>query len=273
MRTVLQYDCKTLDGYCPAWQDCIECSGDAVTIGNHATWVLGSHFDVDTNEVYLVNVTVDCIEIYTPIVEGFSPFDVEYSTEISVSVYVNGVLVHTASTSFTGDNTVKLYLGKKVSGYLKVHVHADLRTASGWKKRAVYRPVVQYTENPPPDKARIYIDSHPSGATVYVDGNYAGTSPCYVYVSDGYHEVSGELSGYNLKSCGFAEKTDSTCRVYATKGETTTVVLEFEKPQPPSAIDTVSMMVNILPMLMLMLMILPMVNLISGLFGSLGEKR
>jgi hypothetical protein len=273
MRTELRYDCTTLDGYCPAWQDCIECSSYSVTVGNHAAWALGSHFDVYTNEVYLGNVTVDYIEIYTPIVEGLSPFDVEYSTEITISVYVNGGLVQTASTSFTGDRTVKFYLGKKVSGYIKLRVHADLRAALGWKKRAVYRPVVQYTENPPPDKARIYIDSNPSGAAVYVDGKYVGTSPCYVDVSEGYHEVSGELSGYNLKSCGFADKTDSKCRVYAAKGETTTVVLEFEKPQPPSVVDTVSMMVNILPMLMLMLMISPMINLISGMLSSIGGKR
>jgi len=273
MEKKLYYDCTTLDEYCPAWQDCIDCSSDAVTVGNHAAWVLGSHFDVDTDEVYLGNVTVDYIEIYTPVVEGLSPFDVEYSTEITIGVYVNGGLVQTASTSFTGDNTVKFYLGRKVNGYLKLHIHADLRTASGWKKRAVYRPVVQYTENPPPDKARIYIDSNPSGAAVYVDGNYAGTSPCYADVSEGYHEVSGELSGYNLKSCGFSEKTDSKCRVYATRGETTTVVLEFEQPQPPSVMDTISMMVNIFPVLMLMLMISPVVNLISGLLGSVGEKR
>ncbi|MCX7796003.1 MAG: PEGA domain-containing protein [bacterium] len=43
---------------------------------------------------------------------------------------------------------------------------------------------------------KITINSNPSGAWAYVDGIPKGTTPTYVYVTPGYHEIKLQLQGY-----------------------------------------------------------------------------
>ena len=49
-------------------------------------------------------------------------------------------------------------------------------------------------------KKEIWISTNPTGASVYVDGNFRGTTPCKMYKDDRNHTLSLEKSGYSTIS-------------------------------------------------------------------------
>jgi len=67
----------------------------------------------------------------------------------------------------------------------------------------------------------IYVTSEPEGATIYIDGDYQGTTPINVTTSPGVHRVEVELSGYRTYS--------TTVMVNAGKSVVLNVTLE---PKP-----------------------------------------
>ena len=267
----IRLDCNTLEYWCPLWQECVSCSTDKISIGNHALWVVGSSASVYTESIYLDNVTIDTVEVNTWIEEGTSAVDVEWSSTLTLIIYCNDQEIYrdTAEVARVIQGTAKFSVGKKVSGRVVVKYELSQQTWTGWVKRAWSNPTVYYTVNPPPSVARLYVDSYPSGAKIYVDGKYIGTAPVTYDTTEGNHDISGELENYRLKSCGYATKTDSTCRVYAKAGEVTSVMLEFEPIPKPSVWDALSMFVQMIPVLILMVMISPILNLVSNLIGSL----
>jgi hypothetical protein len=270
----IRLDCSKLEYWCPLWQECVSCSTNKISIGNHATWVVGSYASVYTEYRYLYDVTIDTVEVNTWIEEGISLLDVELSSTLTLTVFCNNqeIYRYTADVTRVTRGIAKFNVGKRVNGRVVIKYELNHRALSGWVKRAWGSPTVYYTVNPPLSIARLYIDSYPSGAKIYVDGKYIGTAPVTYDTSEGNHDVSGELEGYRLKSCGYATKTDSTCRVYAKAGEVTSVMLEFEPIPPPSVWDTLSMFVQAMPVLILMVMISPILNLVSSLIGSIGKR-
>ena len=264
-------NCNTLEYWCPLWQQCVSCSTDKISIGNHAAWVVGSSASVYTESIYLDNVTIDTIEINTWIEEGTSPADVEWSSTLTLTIYCNDQEIYrdTANAARVIRGVAKFNIGKKVNGRVVIKYELSHQAWTGWVKRAWSNPTIYYTSNPQPSVARLYIDSYPSGAKIYVDGKYIGTAPVTYDTTEGNHDVTGELEGYRLKSCGYATKTDSTCRVYAKAGEVTSVMLEFEQIPQPSVFDALSMFVQVMPVLILMVMISPILNLISSLISSI----
>jgi len=83
-----------------------------------------------------------------------------------------------------------------------------------WKLR------IEEEQPPPPEKATICVITHPTGAKVYIDGQYVGNSDVCTSVDPGTHTVRAELEGYEPK------QTTITCE----KGKSYTVEFDFTKP-------------------------------------------
>jgi hypothetical protein len=78
---------------------------------------------------------------------------------------------------------------------------------------AAYYPTLQQSPPPPRSTGTIYAKSSPSGANVYVDGNYNGVTPMTLTLYPGNHNIVLKLSGYN----------DWSTTVYVTAGSSQTI--------------------------------------------------
>jgi hypothetical protein len=223
-------DCNSLEYWCPMWQECVSCSADKVSIGNHAFWVAGSSASVYTEPVDLYGVTISTVEVNTWIEEGTSAVDVEWSSTLTLIIYCNNQEIYRNTVNVARAAEVVKYkfnVGKKVSGRVVIKYELSHEAWTGWVRRAWSSPVISYIENPPATVARIHVESYPSGASIYIDNKYVGVAPIDCDTAEGYHDITGVLRGYRLRSCGYMI-TDSSCRVYTRAGEVTSVMLEFE---------------------------------------------
>jgi len=270
--SVLNLKCDTLEYYCPAWQECVECSSSLLRVGNHAAWALGSSATVETYSTSLSNATI--LSVQLNIVFDGGIFDADFDSYIKISLYVDGNEVYNYRKKITGlpNSTIVFDVGKKVNGKVSVKYEVSVRALSGYIIWSFSSPVIIYEYNPPSTVARLSVDTHPSGATVYVDGNIAGTSPVTLDVSEGYHEISAELTGYRLNNCVNSTKTDSTCRAYCKAGEITHVVLEFEKIPAPTPVEAVTTLLNVLPHLLIMVTIAPLMTAVMNIVSQIGKR-
>jgi len=275
MPSVTPYlNCTKLEYWCPAFQQCVSCIDSKVSVGNHAVWIVESYGRVSTNAFELYNATITTVEINTTIEEGTSMFDKEWFAELKLIISVDGVEKYREVCNTTGlvNSRIKFDVNLKVNGRVVITYEIKERAASGWIKRSYSNPVVNYVNNPSSTVARLFIDSYPSGAIVYVDGSRAGIAPVTVDVSPGYHDIAGELTGYRLKGCGYSTKLDSMCRVNAAAGSVTTVVLEFEQTPPPSPLDILPNVGSLMIGLFMMVMISPMVSILNTVMNYFGKR-
>ncbi|MGC9064421.1 MAG: PEGA domain-containing protein, partial [bacterium] len=78
---------------------------------------------------------------------------------------------------------------------------------------------------------RLSINSNPSGASVYIDGIYRGTTPTYNYVSYGFHTVRLVLEGYKDYETSIRVTEDATFNFSLERAEGALVVFS----NPPNA--------------------------------------
>jgi hypothetical protein len=118
-------------------------------------------------------------------------FDGSYqgTTPVTVTVYTSGTPSHTVSITLSGYQPWEETISMNPSPGETIPIHADL----------VYIPVTQPTTLIGGGKGYYAISSVPSGANVYFDNSYKGTSPVTVEVSTTGtpgHTVRVTLSGY-----------------------------------------------------------------------------
>lgn len=90
---------------------------------------------------------------------------------------------------------------------------------------ATYYPVLQPSPQPPRNTGTVSVTSNPTGAQVYVDGNYQGKAPLTVTLYPGSHTFRLTLNGYN----------DYVTTVYVNAGTSQTI----NAIMPPGSFGTV----------------------------------
>jgi len=267
----LIFNTSTLEYYCPAWQECVECGSELLRVGNHAAWALSSSATVETYSTYLSDATILSVQLNIAFDGGI--FDVDFESYIKIFLYVDGNEIYSYRKNITGlpNSTIVFDIGKKVNGRVSVKYEVGVRALTGYIVWNFSNPTIIYEYNPPSTVARLSIDTHPSGATVYVDGNTVGTSPLTLDVDEGYHEISAELTGYRLKNCVNSAKTDSMCRAYCKSGEVTHVVLELEQIPAPTPVEAVTTLFNVLPHLLIMVTIAPLMTAVMNMVSQIGK--
>jgi hypothetical protein len=92
---------------------------------------------------------------------------------------------------------------------------------------------IQVVEPVSPTMGRLDIKTQPSGAKIYVDGQYAGVAPVMVDVKPGTHDIRVELEDYKVKDAQGADViSDDTVRASVNAGEVKTVVITLEPSKP-----------------------------------------
>jgi len=271
MNRSLLLRCDTLQYYCPAWQECVRCSEYQISVGNHALWIVGSSASVITESFYVDNATI--LNIYFDINYIASVFDVDFDSRIDIMIYVNNNMIFYRRIGVTGKGNSRIVVdvGKKVSGNVFIKYDISVRADSGYFTWVFSYPTVVYEYNPPSTVARLHVETYPSGATVYIDGKNYGKSPVTADVSEGYHEITAELTGYRLKECYNSVKTDSTCRVYANAGEVNYVSVELEEIPAPSPVDAITTTITALPHMLIILMIFPVMNMLISYVSGMSR--
>ncbi|HOX34568.1 MAG TPA: PEGA domain-containing protein [Methanoregulaceae archaeon] len=131
------------------------------------------------------------------------------SSPSGASIYANGVFYGYSPLTITDLEPGSYSMKAVLSGYSAdaqiVNVHEG-QTSS-------YYPTLQPSPPSPRDTGMVSIRSSPSGAAVYVDGDYRGTTPLSVSLYTGSHDVTLRLSGYS----------DWTSTVYVTAGGSQTL--------------------------------------------------
>jgi hypothetical protein len=127
----------------------------------------------------------------------------EGTTPTTVQVYTTGTPGHTLFLTLTGYQDYSQYIAGNPSAGQTIYISATL------------------TPLPGSQKGYYYISSSPSGATVYFDGNYKGTTPVTVEVSTTgtpSHSLSLSLSGYQTYTQSIAGNPSAgqTITIYAT---------------------------------------------------------
>lgn len=261
--TTLYFRCDTLEHYCPAWSNCVECGTGNLKVKNHVAWALGSTASVFTESIYLSNTTVTTIIVNASCDAGI--FDRDLDSYIKVYLYEGNELKYFGRADITGQSPriIYFYPNIKVNGNVKVKYEVGVRAALGEIAWNFTNPTIVYEVTPPPTTARLKIDTIPvNGAKIYVDGEIKGTSPLTIDLQEGEYTISAELENYRLKGCINSSKTDSSCIVYAPAGTVTNVVLELEQIPAPSPADALLM---VLPFLLLISMMAPIMNLVTNL--------
>ncbi|MCZ9312338.1 MAG: PEGA domain-containing protein [Methanocorpusculum sp.] len=119
------------------------------------------------------------------------------------------IIVHTTATPIDHDITVSK------NGYYDYHHYiGDVYTDQYITVNAVLTPVVQ--------TGYLDISSSPSGANVYVDGIYKGTSPLVVSVDAGSHAIRMEKPGYDTWYGTYRVSPGDTTQVHASLGSSVT---------------------------------------------------
>ena len=133
------------------------------------------------------------------------------------------IIVHTSATPIDHDIVISK------NGYYDYHHYiGDVYTDQYITVNAVLTPVVQ--------TGYLDISSSPSGANVYVDGIYKGTSPLVTPVDAGSHSVRMEKPGYDTWYGTYSVSAGDTAQVHASLGSSVTYgYLNFHSY--PSAAD------------------------------------
>ncbi|MCZ9318757.1 MAG: PEGA domain-containing protein [Methanocorpusculum sp.] len=119
------------------------------------------------------------------------------------------IIVHTTATPIDHDIVVSK------NGYYDYHHYiGDVYTDQYITVNAVLTPVVL--------TGYLDISSSPSGANVYVDGIYKGTSPLVASVDAGSHSIRMEKPGYDTWYGTYRVSSGDTAQVYASLGPSVT---------------------------------------------------
>lgn len=125
-------------------------------------------------------------------VDGASvSFDGQYKGQISGGVLT--VPVYTTGAPFYSYTVEK-------SGYYSASGEMSMPSAG---QTRTYYATLQYipTPVPEPQYGSVYVDSSPSGATIYLNGNYRGIAPLTISdVRSGSYSITAELNGYSSYS-------------------------------------------------------------------------
>lgn len=119
------------------------------------------------------------------------------------------IIVYTTGTPIDHDIVISK------NGYYDYHHYiGDIYANQYITVNAILTPVVQ--------TGYLDISSSPSGANVYVDGIYQGTSPLVVSVDAGSHSIRMEKPGYDTWYGTYSVSAGSTDQVYASLGSSVT---------------------------------------------------
>jgi len=144
---------------------------------------------VSVPAVYALGGDQGWIEIRCNINGASVSFNSEYKCTIEGGSCI--VLVYTTGTPYT------LFTVEKTGYY---PYQGQLTMPSAGETRSFYatlNPVPTQTPVPPPDYGSINVDSSPSGAAVYLNGNYRGVAPFTItQVRPGSYSVDCDLPNY-----------------------------------------------------------------------------
>jgi hypothetical protein len=115
------------------------------------------------------------------------------STPGGAAIYVNGIFYGYSPITIPNLQPNSYSVKAVLTGYT-----TDSRTVTVYAGQTTpYYPQLQPSPPPPRDTGTIIIKSNPSGAAVYVDGDYRGVSPLTLSLYTGTHTLVIRLSGYN----------------------------------------------------------------------------
>jgi len=115
------------------------------------------------------------------------------SSPSGAAIYMNGNFYGYAPITIPGLLPGSYSMKASLSGYTP-----DTRivtVAAG--QTTTYYPTLQASPQPPRNTGTVTVTSNPTGAQVYVDGNYQGKTPMTVTLYPGSHTFRLSLSGYN----------------------------------------------------------------------------
>lgn len=114
------------------------------------------------------------------------------SNPIGAKLFVNdkfvGVTPYTGYLSY-GENNIMLQKDNSEGDNVKYQPEYNEKITVSEKENI-------FTLNIPVIQRRIYFYSHPSGANLYIDGEFIGTTPVSAYINDGNHPVMLKLNHY-----------------------------------------------------------------------------
>ena len=196
----LNFDCSSLWKYCPAWQECVTCTGSYLKIGNDAFWALGSSASVATYNVKLKG-RIKTIAIDTSVTGP------EYNATVTVKLIVGAYIVFSETRDVTGQNvTLTFYVDKDVDDYLGVVIEVSERATISWldhyAERTYSSPIISYEEItiPSPPAPSITVKS----VSVLRMNSY--TDRLYINEPVSYYSIRVEYTA-NCKGTGVAKIT------------------------------------------------------------------
>jgi hypothetical protein len=142
------------------------------------------------------------------------------SSPAGAAIYMNGNFYGYSPVTIPALAPGSYSMKASLSGYSPdtqiVYVYAGQTTT--------YYPVLQPSPQPPRNTGTVTVTSNPTGAQVYVDGNYQGKAPMTVTLYPGSHTFRLTLNGYN----------DYVTTVYVTAGTSQTI----NAVMPPGSFGT-----------------------------------
>jgi hypothetical protein len=196
----LNFDCSSLWKYCPAWQECVTCTGSYLKIGNDALWALGSSASVATYSVKLKG-KITTIAIDTSVTGP------EYSATVTVKLIVGTDTVFSDTRDVTGQNvTLTYFINKDVDDYVGVMIEVSERGTISWldhyAERTYSSPIISYEEItiPPSPTPSITVKS----VSVLRMNSY--TDKLYINEPVSYYSLRVEYTA-NCRGTGVAKIT------------------------------------------------------------------
>jgi hypothetical protein len=145
------------------------------------------------------------IQIFCNVNGASVSFDGQYKGEISGGQLT--VPVYTTASPFSS-YTVEKSGYYSASGGIVMPAAGDTQT---------YYATLQPIPTPTPAYGSIVVDSSPSGAAIYLNGNYRGVAPLTIHnVAQGSYTVGAELDGYNPYTTTISVSAGLQSNVYCT---------------------------------------------------------
>ncbi|MDD4137986.1 MAG: PEGA domain-containing protein, partial [Methanoregula sp.] len=189
------YECMIAQGVCTVG---VSPSGSPVrtikvTKSGYNTWTgAPSHMPADQEHVAVYS-TLNPVPTQTTVPPVQTGQIYAQSSPAGAAIYMNvnyyGYSPLTIPNLVPGSYTMKASLSGYTPDTQTINVYAG--------QVASYYPVLQQSPQPARSTGTVFVTSNPTGAQVYVDGNYQGKAPLTVTLYPGSHSFRLSLSGYS----------------------------------------------------------------------------
>jgi hypothetical protein len=169
-------------------------------------WVQSLSLDSRTNSTLTINLTKKAVQSGSIIIETY-PHDAE--------IYLNSKKY--GKTPKEIQNLAEGYYEIKLThpGYKEIIQHRQITPGTNQKIRETL--IQEHIQEPPPKTGNLFIDSLPSGASVYINNQFVGNTPVRVQrLSPGNYTIALKLSLYAESRKRIQVKSGEDLRVYET---------------------------------------------------------